>query len=88
MTDLNEIKAEQDPEGYIAQHGSIDIDVSDLFFNHDLTDAIERENGQIVGWNMEKLREEAETFLGSVERLAPGKAPTVDHLIADFFARM
>ncbi len=67
--------------------GTVDLDVSDLFFNQDLADAIESAGGGTVAWDMRRLAEQASTFIGSIERLAPTKAPSVRELVQDFMGR-
>lgn len=67
----------------------IDTNISDLFFNTDLQDAETRDpsDGRFAGYDVAKLREQAEVFLDCLTRLGID-APTCDDLIADFNARL
>lgn len=66
----------------------VNDDLSDLFFNIDIDDARVIEKGRFVGWNEERLREEAETLLGRLERLGVGGLPGPDELVRDFLGRV
>ena len=69
---------------------SIDGNISDLFFNTDLSAAhlTAKENGgEFAGWDHDKLQEEAKSFLGCLERLGV-PVPSVDDLTADFYSRV
>lgn len=65
---------------------SVNENISDLFFSHDLEHCRVLEQGVFVGWNDEKLRDEAALTLGCLERLGV-PTPTVDALVADFLSR-
>jgi hypothetical protein len=65
----------------------INGDISDLFFNTDHNSAEYDSNKRFVGYNHDKLREAAELFLLSLERLGVA-VPTVDELTADFYGRI
>lgn len=65
----------------------IDGSISDLFFNTDFDNCRIMTEGKFVGRDDAKLREEAESFLGCVERLGI-EAPTADELLVDFHARV
>jgi len=65
----------------------IDGNVSDLFFNTDVTVAATHDHtGHFTGYDDAKLREEADLFLKCLDRLGV-TVPTADDLIADFLAR-
>lgn len=67
---------------------SIDQNISDLFFNTDLSGAAEHDaHGQFTGWDVVKLQNEADQFLASLQRLNVA-VPTANELIADFRARV
>jgi hypothetical protein len=66
----------------------VNADISDLFFNTDVSHAVVNDkDGQFVDWNHDALREEAETFLASLDRLGVA-VPTADELIQDFHNRV
>ena len=66
----------------------IDANISDLFFNSDLeaTRRLDRD-GNFLGYDDEALRAEAECFLAYLARLGVS-VPSVDDLVADFYARV
>lgn len=67
---------------------SIDQNISDLFFNTDLSDAVmQDEKGMFVGYDETKLQDEALMFLGSLTRLNID-VPTSDDLIENFYSRL
>lgn len=66
----------------------VNQNISDLFFNTDLSGAAEHDaHGQFTGWEVVKLQDEAEMFLNCLQRLGV-TVPTADELIADFRARV
>lgn len=68
---------------------TINTNISDLFFNRDLDACREyARDGEFDGFNDEKLREEAVTFLGNLRALGVKELPTVDDLITDLYARI
>ena len=67
---------------------AVDGNISDLFFNTDLSSAAKSDDkGQFVGWDEAAMRQEAETFLGCLARLSVA-VPTIDDLLADFHKRV
>lgn len=68
---------------------AINGDISDLFFNRDFDHCAEYEGQSrtFTGYNADKLREEAVTFLQNLNRLGV-LTPTVDELLTDFHARV
>lgn len=63
-------------------------DISDLFFNTDLSVAELRDaNQQFTGYDNAKLEEEARLFLACLDRLGV-TIPTVEELLADFRLRL
>jgi hypothetical protein len=72
----------------MSMHGDVDQNISDLFFNTDMSDAeIKDEKNQFVDWDQNKMREEARLFLGCLERLNVA-VPSVDALVEDFYKRV
>lgn len=65
----------------------IDTNISDLFFNTDLSDTRVMENGQFARYDEGKMRTEAELFLGCLERLGV-PVPSPEDLVADYYARV
>ncbi len=63
-------------------------DISDLFFNHDVSDAVTTDaTGAFDGYDVEKLREIASNFIGYLERLGVD-SPTPDALVQNFINRV
>lgn len=61
--------------------------ISDLFFNHDLSEAHVHDGaGKFAGYDDVKLREEAALFLNCLYQLGVA-VPTIDELIADYYNR-
>lgn len=66
---------------------SIDVNISDLFFNTDLAaTAMHNEHGVFTGYDPEALRAETQMFLAYLQRLNVA-VPTEDELIEDFHSR-
>lgn len=66
----------------------IDGHASDLFFNLDFDDAVEHDQrGQFAGFDDERMREKADWFVGSLQRLG-GPTIATDDLLADFYSRV
>lgn len=69
----------------------VDANISDLFFNRDLEAAklYDTKGGprMFVGYDDEKLRDEAQMMLESLTRLGVA-VPSADDLIADFYDRL
>lgn len=66
----------------------VDQNISDLFFNTDISDAVLKdEKGQFAGYDQWALKNEADVFLACLDRLGVA-APTSDELLADFYARI
>ena len=66
----------------------VNTDISDLFFNYDLTEAkVYHQNGVFSHFNEDKLFEIAKEFLNSLRRLGI-ECPTARQLIDDFFERI
>lgn len=65
----------------------VDTDISDLFFNHDLSECKLFNKGVFEGYDEDKLRQEAELFLASLSRLGV-HTPSSDALIRDFYDRI
>lgn len=66
----------------------IDGNISDLFFNHDHGDiSVMNEDSQFDHYDDDKLRASALDFIGYLERLNVA-TPSVDDLVADFYARV
>lgn len=65
----------------------VNPDVSDLFFNLCHDNAQVMVDGKFDRYDGEKMREQAEWFIGCIERLAFPHAPSVDQLLMDFFGR-
>lgn len=70
--------------------GGVDTNISDLFFNRDLSHVKKYDRGEFVGYDDELLMVEAKDFLASIQRLSPRTAPipTPEALIQDFFGRL
>lgn len=67
----------------------VNINISDLFFNHDLAGAITLgANDAFLGYDPERLLAEAGTFLGHLERLGVTELPTPEALVADYRERL
>jgi len=68
---------------------NVDGNISDMFFNTDLSHCKIKNssNGMFMGFDENKLKAEAEVFLGYLKRIRV-PVPTVDELIADFYSRM
>lgn len=65
----------------------VDQNISDLFFNTDVSDAVVNDNnGNFASYDIAKLRNEAEMFLNCLYRLGVS-IPSVDDLLADFDRR-
>ena len=62
----------------------INIYVSDIYFNIDMTDCCTEEEGYDRG----KLINEAVWFLEALSRLEVKELPTADQLVDDFLARL
>jgi hypothetical protein len=73
----------------MSMHGAIDGNISDLFFNTDLTGAHEEcdDDKDFAGYDTNKLREEARMFLACLDRLGVA-VPSVDALLEDFNGRL
>jgi len=85
-------KAEQERLGELfekrlAGRRPIDTNISDLFFNTDVSDAAMHENGEFVGYDERKLEDEAKMFLASLARLNVA-VPSAEDLILDYYARI
>lgn len=65
----------------------VDANISDLFFNTDLSNTRIMERGQFVDYDEDKLKEEAQMFLSSLDRLGVA-TPSVEELIADYYGRI
>jgi len=66
----------------------IDGNISDLFFNLDLEATVVKDaNGKFVCFDDDKLRAEAGWFIECLDRLNVA-VPSIDELIADFYARV
>lgn len=66
---------------------TIDGNISDLFFNLDLSATTEHDlHGNFTGYNDEALAAEAAMFLGYLYRLGVA-VPTPEELIEDFMGR-
>lgn len=65
----------------------VDGNISDLFFNTDLSDTRIMEKGQFVGYDEEKMKTEAALFLACLDRLGVA-TPSVEDMISDYFARV
>lgn len=66
----------------------VDTNISDLFFNTDLSATKMLDpKGNFTGYNEEKLREEAQMFLSALDRLGVA-TPSVEDLIADYYGRL
>lgn len=69
-------------------HGDVDQNISDLFFNTDFSEeVIHDEKGQFVDFDQNKMREEADLFLGCLSRLNVA-IPSRDALLEDFYKRV
>lgn len=67
----------------------MDINISDLFFCHDLEDTVTRgEKDVFIGYDPERLLASAGTFLGHLERLGVTRLPSAEELVADFRGRL
>lgn len=67
---------------------TIDQNISDLFFNTDLSGThLPEVEGKFAGYDEAKLQDEALMFLGSLTRLGID-VPTSDDLIENFYARL
>ena len=66
---------------------SVNGHVSDLFFNHDISDARVMENGSFKHFDIGKMQDEAKSF---ADNLSGCGGPTVDprDLVADFLRRV
>lgn len=66
--------------------------LSDLFFNHDLSDAYhdgaDPEDDGATRFDADKLAAEARIFLDCLEALGVGGLPTTSELIEDFYGRI
>lgn len=67
------------------RHARVNGDISDLFFNTDVSAAFSGDTES--GYDAAKLEQEAMQFLASLGRLGVD-VPTVDDLIADFHGRI
>jgi len=66
----------------------MDIHISDLFFNIDLTDAIE-EDKETFTYNHARLREQAEWLLSTLQDIGcTVTLPSPDELVEDFLGRV
>lgn len=67
---------------------AIDQNVSDLFFNTDVSDTVLHDaKGQFNGYDEKRLADEADMFLASLSWLGIA-TPSRDDLIADFYGRI
>lgn len=67
----------------------VNQNISDLFFNRDFSGCKEVDSkGQFAGFNEEKMREEAKTFLDALNNLSVVDIPSDDELLADFYGRV
>lgn len=62
--------------------------ISDLFFNQDVSDANTYKDGKFDGYDHAKMVANAIPFLTSLEHLGVRELPSVEELIADFYARV
>lgn len=66
----------------------IDTNISDLFFNTDISRAkIYDHKGHFMGYKEDVLKEEATDFLNTLDRLGVN-VPTPDQLVQDFYNRI
>jgi hypothetical protein len=67
----------------------VGMHLSDLFFNHDLSNAyVEGAKDDGGDYDDEKLKEEAETFLGFLRGMGVTDLPSAEELVEDFRARL
>lgn len=62
--------------------------ISDLFFNTDHDGATIMEQGKFAGFDDSKLRDDAEMFLGCLDRLGLTDLPSAPELVQDFHGRV
>jgi len=80
--------------GHSAQFNKLEIimvhaDISDLFFNADLSDAkTERNQFGEYGFVKEELESKAQDLLDSLRRLGVQSLPNSRELVKDFYERM
>lgn len=68
---------------------AVNINISDLFFNHDFETVITRGDQDVfLGYDPERLVAEAGTFLGHLDRLGVAELPSAEELVADFRGRV
>lgn len=73
----------------MASASRVNINISDLFFNHDVEVAVTRGTGDaFLGFDPERFVEIAGTFLGHLERLGVTQLPTPEELVADYRERL
>lgn len=66
----------------------MDQNISDLFFNTDVSDAKEYDRGDFSGFDDDKMLYEAELFLGCLDRLNVGDLPSARELVDNFYGRI
>jgi len=67
---------------------AVNVFVSDLFFNRDVSEAKEHDGGQFTGYNDELMLEEARSVLFCLERLGVDPLPSARELVDDFYNRV
>jgi hypothetical protein len=69
---------------------TVNIYISDLFFNHDVSECRVLEDGEFVEFDRKKLVEEAKTFLNCIDNIAHDGVdiPTPNQLVDDFLKRI
>ena len=68
---------------------TINANISDLFFNRDLSACkVYDRAGVFIGWDNEALEEEAKTMLSNFEGLGIISLPTAESVVVDFHERV
>lgn len=67
---------------------SVNTNVSDLFFNSDITQAAIYKNQKFIEYNAQELRNLAKIFLSTLSPISNTELPTPEVLVYDFLDRI
>ncbi len=67
---------------------SINTHLSDLFFNHDISECKEFVNGQFSHFNHDKMLEQASSVIGSLKGMGVVVEHSAEELVQDFYKRV